>query len=135
MPPRTSAEESYGADCVRVNDHVLAAEGFPKLVAEVRTHGFNPRWSLTGRSFERWTAASVAFPCAFSRRDPDGTLLNHIVPCRWESVKSHSIWNSDKPILRPFDINVYTVREPCQTSFAPIVGPPCSRHRVESIIR
>jgi dimethylargininase len=39
---RVSAEESYGANCVRVNDRVLVAAGFPKLTAELRARGFDP---------------------------------------------------------------------------------------------
>lgn len=37
-----SAEESYAANCVRVNDRVLVAAGFPALTAELRTRGFHP---------------------------------------------------------------------------------------------
>jgi dimethylargininase len=39
---RVSAEESYAANCVRVNDRVLVADGFPKFTAELRAHGFKP---------------------------------------------------------------------------------------------
>jgi dimethylargininase len=39
---RVSAEESYAANCVRVNDLVLVAMGFPQLVADLRARGFNP---------------------------------------------------------------------------------------------
>ena len=39
---RVSAEESYGANCVRVNDRVLLAEGFPKLQADLKDRGFDP---------------------------------------------------------------------------------------------
>lgn len=39
---RVSEEESYGANCVRVNDRVLVAAGFPKLTAELRARGFDP---------------------------------------------------------------------------------------------
>ena len=39
---RVPAEESYGANCVRVNDRVLVAEGFPQLTAELKGHGFDP---------------------------------------------------------------------------------------------
>jgi dimethylargininase len=39
---RVSAEESYGANCVPVNDGVLVAEGFPKLAAALRERGFKP---------------------------------------------------------------------------------------------
>jgi dimethylargininase len=39
---RVSAEESYAANCVRVNDRVLVAAGFPKLTAELRERGFDP---------------------------------------------------------------------------------------------
>jgi dimethylargininase len=35
-------EESYGANCVRVNERVLVAAGFPKLTAEMRRRGFDP---------------------------------------------------------------------------------------------
>jgi dimethylargininase len=37
-----SKEESYAANCVRVNDRVLVAAGFPKLSAELRSRGFDP---------------------------------------------------------------------------------------------
>ena len=39
---KVSIEESYGANCVRVNDRVLVAKGFPKLTGELITRGFNP---------------------------------------------------------------------------------------------
>ena len=39
---RVSAEESYAANCVRVNDRVLVAAGFPRLTAELRARGFDP---------------------------------------------------------------------------------------------
>ena len=39
---RVAEEESYAANCVRVNDRVLVAEGFPVLTAELRARGFNP---------------------------------------------------------------------------------------------
>lgn len=39
---RVSVEESYAANCVRVNDRVLVAAGFPKLTAELRARGFSP---------------------------------------------------------------------------------------------
>lgn len=39
---KVSVEESYGANCVRVNDRVLVAEGFPKLTGELIQRGFNP---------------------------------------------------------------------------------------------
>ncbi len=39
---RVSEEESYAANCVRVNDRVLVAEGFPALTAKLRAHGFDP---------------------------------------------------------------------------------------------
>ena len=35
-------EESYAANCVRVNERVLVASGFPKLTADLRADGFNP---------------------------------------------------------------------------------------------
>jgi dimethylargininase len=37
-----SAAESYGANCVRVNERVLMAEGYPHLRDELIAHGFNP---------------------------------------------------------------------------------------------
>ena len=40
---RVSAKESYGANCVRVNDRVLVAAGFPGLTAELQRRGFDPR--------------------------------------------------------------------------------------------
>lgn len=36
------AEESYAANCVRVNSRVLVADGFPRLTAELRARRFNP---------------------------------------------------------------------------------------------
>jgi dimethylargininase len=39
---RVGEEESYAANCVRVNDRVLVATGFPELTAELRTRGFEP---------------------------------------------------------------------------------------------
>ncbi len=36
------AEESYAANCVRVNDRVLVAAGYPRLSAELRARGFDP---------------------------------------------------------------------------------------------
>ena len=39
---RVSHAESYAANCVRVNDSVLIAGGFPRLRAELATRGFNP---------------------------------------------------------------------------------------------
>jgi dimethylargininase len=39
---RVAEDESYAANCVRVNDRVLVASGFPKLTNELRTRGFDP---------------------------------------------------------------------------------------------
>jgi len=39
---RVAREESYAANCVRVNDRVLVAAGFPRLVGELRKRGFSP---------------------------------------------------------------------------------------------
>ncbi len=39
---RVEAAESYSANCVRVNDRVLAAAGYPRLTAELRARGFDP---------------------------------------------------------------------------------------------
>jgi len=39
---RVSAEESYAANCVRVNDRVLVAAGFPTLVRDLEARGFHP---------------------------------------------------------------------------------------------
>ena len=39
---RVSEDESYGANCVRVNWRVLVAEGFPRLTAALRDRGFEP---------------------------------------------------------------------------------------------
>jgi dimethylargininase len=36
-----SAEESYAANCVRVNDRVLAAAGFPRFTGKLRARGFD----------------------------------------------------------------------------------------------
>ncbi|MGO9339616.1 MAG: dimethylarginine dimethylaminohydrolase family protein [Terracidiphilus sp.] len=39
---RVSAEESYAANCVRVNDRVLVAAGFPQLTKALSARGFSP---------------------------------------------------------------------------------------------
>jgi len=39
---RVSADESYAANCVRVNDRVLVAAGFPRLMEALGARGFNP---------------------------------------------------------------------------------------------
>lgn len=39
---RVSDEENYAANCVRVNDRVLVAAGYPKFAAELRAWGFEP---------------------------------------------------------------------------------------------
>jgi dimethylargininase len=39
---RVLPEESYGANCVRVNDRVLVAEGHPHLAAQLGARGFKP---------------------------------------------------------------------------------------------
>ena len=35
-------QESYAANCVRVNDHLLVPAGYPLLTAELRARGFHP---------------------------------------------------------------------------------------------
>jgi dimethylargininase len=37
-----SGDESYAANCVRVNDRVLVADGYPRLTAELVARGFDP---------------------------------------------------------------------------------------------
>ncbi len=37
---RTAPEEEYAANCVRVNDHVLMPQGYPKLEAALRELGY-----------------------------------------------------------------------------------------------
>ena len=39
---RVSTEESYAANCVRVNERVLVAAGYTHLTAELADRGFNP---------------------------------------------------------------------------------------------
>lgn len=39
---RVSAEESYAANCVRVNERVLVAAGFPKMAEELARRGYDP---------------------------------------------------------------------------------------------
>lgn len=39
---RVGDRESYAANCVRVNDRVLAAAGYPRLAADLRARGFDP---------------------------------------------------------------------------------------------
>jgi dimethylargininase len=38
---RVSESESYGANCVRINDRVLVASGFPLLAEELRRRGYD----------------------------------------------------------------------------------------------
>jgi dimethylargininase len=39
---RVGAAESYAANCVRVNDRVLVADGYPRLLNELTARGFKP---------------------------------------------------------------------------------------------
>lgn len=39
---RVAKEESYAANCVRVNERVLVASGYPRLAAELTDRGFDP---------------------------------------------------------------------------------------------
>jgi dimethylargininase len=39
---RVGERESYAANCVRVNDRVLLAAGYPVLTAELKSRGFDP---------------------------------------------------------------------------------------------
>ena len=39
---RVSKAESYGANCIRVNDRVLLAKGFPRLRDDLAARGFKP---------------------------------------------------------------------------------------------
>ena len=39
---RVASEESYAANCVRVNERVLVAAGYPLLTAELKARGFHP---------------------------------------------------------------------------------------------
>jgi dimethylargininase len=39
---RVTEQESYGANCVQVNERVLVAAGYPLLTAELRARGFDP---------------------------------------------------------------------------------------------
>jgi dimethylargininase len=39
---RVCEEESYAANCVRANDRVLVAAGFPRLIADLSARGFAP---------------------------------------------------------------------------------------------
>jgi dimethylargininase len=39
---RVTEQESYAANCVRVNDRVLVAAGYPLLAAELKVRGFYP---------------------------------------------------------------------------------------------
>ena len=39
---RVSTQESYAANCVRVNERVLVAAGYPQLTAELVKRGFDP---------------------------------------------------------------------------------------------
>jgi dimethylargininase len=39
---RVAPNESYAANCVRVNNRVLVAAGYPRLTADLRARGFDP---------------------------------------------------------------------------------------------
>jgi dimethylargininase len=39
---RVSPDETYAANCVRVNERVLTASGFPRFTADLEAHGFDP---------------------------------------------------------------------------------------------
>jgi dimethylargininase len=39
---RVGEEESYAANCIRVNDRVLVAAGYPRLLDEMKARGFAP---------------------------------------------------------------------------------------------
>ena len=39
---RVPMQESYAANCIRVNERVLVAAGYPHLTAELADRGFNP---------------------------------------------------------------------------------------------
>ncbi len=39
---RVTEQESYAANCVRVNERVLVAAGYPLLTAELKSRGFHP---------------------------------------------------------------------------------------------
>jgi dimethylargininase len=39
---RVAAEESYAANCIRVNERVLVAARYPRLTAELNARGFHP---------------------------------------------------------------------------------------------
>jgi dimethylargininase len=39
---RVTEQESYAANCVRVNERVLVAAGYPLLTAELKVRGFFP---------------------------------------------------------------------------------------------
>jgi dimethylargininase len=39
---RVASEESYAANCVRVNERVLVASGYPRLTADLAARGFDP---------------------------------------------------------------------------------------------
>ena len=39
---RVTEQESYAANCVRVNERVLVAAGYPMLTAELKARGFHP---------------------------------------------------------------------------------------------
>ncbi len=39
---RVAAEETYAANCIRVNERVLVAAGYPRLTAELSARGFHP---------------------------------------------------------------------------------------------
>lgn len=39
---RVAPEESYAANCVRVNERVLVAAGYPRLLGELTARGFDP---------------------------------------------------------------------------------------------
>jgi dimethylargininase len=39
---RVARDESYAANCIRVNERVLVAAGYPRLTGELAARGFYP---------------------------------------------------------------------------------------------
>jgi dimethylargininase len=63
---RVSLQESYAANCVRVNDRVLVAAGYPHLTSELIARGFNPL-ILDMSEFQKMDGGLSCLSLRFSR--------------------------------------------------------------------
>ena len=61
---RVAQEENYAANCIRVNERVLVAAGYPRLTAELSARGFYPL-ELDMSEFQKMDGGLSCLPCGF----------------------------------------------------------------------